>query len=266
MKGNHSLQLGFILSFLLLISDVAYSTPNLSQNDYAHLSIDELEKEIEATQSKLDQLPQRLIRESGGTLGTQVIRRENEPAKAWIEVDLEDNRSFDSIVIVPAVMIDETTGASNHNFPQDFQIRTYLSKEDQVGKLLFDSTQEPRMPPSNLSPLIINCPRTSARRIRFTPFKLFSRFSSPPHSYSLSELLVFDGDSNIALGKPVICTRVTKHAPIWGKSYLTDGYMPYSEPSILDDDRVSNCRIFISAKSQTLPSITLDLGQAAIQD
>ncbi|MGD7651615.1 MAG: hypothetical protein ACQCXQ_00270, partial [Verrucomicrobiales bacterium] len=32
-------------------------------------SISEIKKEIETTQSRLDQLPQRLIRESGGTLG-----------------------------------------------------------------------------------------------------------------------------------------------------------------------------------------------------
>jgi len=55
---------------------------------YSDRSIEELKEEIEKTQGRLDSLPLRLIRESGGTAGFRVKSSQNTPEELWVEVDL----------------------------------------------------------------------------------------------------------------------------------------------------------------------------------
>ncbi|WP_435691960.1 histidine kinase [Rubritalea sp.] len=232
----------------------------------SQLSLSELEKKIASTEEKLNQLPLRLIRESGGTLGVRLYRKNNKPETTWVEVDLLERKIFDSIVLVPAVLIDENQESTNHAFPNKFQIWTYASPDDNVGELLFDSTSSPLIPYPDKTPLFIDCPGASARRIRIIPLELNQVFDQPEYIFAMSELLVFDNNQNLALGKPVSAPQWTQHRPIWHKNYLTDGYMPYTEPSVDTDNILNGSRIFVPPRKRTSPSITLDLGQDILID
>ena len=228
--------------------------------------MEEIEREIGSTEAKLAQLPRRLIRESGGTLGFRAYQKGNEPERAWVEVDLQESREFDAVVLVPAVIIDETQGSSNFAFPADFQIRIYASLEDPTGQLLFDTTAEPLHCYPDRAPVIIDCPGASARRIRFIPLELHKVFDLPQQIYTLSELLVFKGPQNLALGKPVTARNWTKHSPIWHKDYLTDGYMPFTVPGIAEDGEINGCRMLVPNRDPTPAAITLDLGHERTLD
>jgi signal transduction histidine kinase len=229
-------------------------------NSFADLSIADIECEIEATKNQLAKLPPRLIRESGGTLGFRAHKKQNDPKGLWVEVDLQKNRKFDSIMVIPAVIIDENKVSSNHAFPADFQIRIYTDTTDEVGELLFDSTIEPLSPYPNQSPVIIDCPGTTAQRIRFIPLELHQPFKVSPYIFTLSELLVFNGTQNLALGKPVSAPNWTNHLPTWHKKYLTDGYMPYSEPTLSSRISFDGSRMSVPANRKAPASITLDIG------
>lgn len=255
-----------LLVVALLPVKAALSAESPPPNAFADLSMAEVEQAIETTQETLDQLPSRLIRESGGTLGFRSNQKVDQPQEAWVEVDLKENRRFDTIVLVPAVIIDENKVISNHIFPERFQIRSYASAEDEIGQLLFDSTIEPLTPYPNQSPVIIDCPGASAQRIRFIPLELHQLLDLPQYLFALSELLVFDGNQNLALGKPVTAKYWTEHSPIWHKKYLTDGYMPYSEPSARTDGKINCSRMLIPPESKTPASITLDLGSEQLLD
>ncbi len=229
----------------------------------SRLSVSEIKEEIASTRTRLDQLPRRLIRESGGTLGFGTHLKANKPGNVWVEVDLLETHHFDTLVVVPAVLIDERKAVSNFAFPEHFQIRGYASAEDSTGHLLFDSRTDtaPLTPFPDRSPVIIHCPGSSARRIRIIPNALIKEPISDYHIFALSELLVFDGERNLALGKPVNSPKWTRHAPVWHKQYLTDGYMPYSGPGSKTDTPTNGCRMVIPAHNSTPPSITLDLGR-----
>lgn len=263
-RGRLLLKATAMLTFLFASTILCAESP--PADSIAQLTIAEIEQEIAHTQATLDQLPRRLIRESGGTLGFRAVGNDHVPEKSWVEIDLLENRKFDSIVVVPAVLLNEYQESANHAFPELFQIRIYATAEDTTGTLLYDSTVEPLKPYPNQAPVFINCPGTSAQRIRFIPLELHEVFDLPPDIYTLSEILVFDGSHNLALGKPVTAPRSTSHRPIWFKNYLTDGYMPYSEPSMGADTKINGSRMFVSLQEQAAASITLDLGREQVLD
>ncbi len=257
MKQRNGLLLGVALGLLLHCASLS-ARPS-SEGSHAQLSITDLESEIAEIQDRLQRLPQRLIRESGGTLGFRSQQKEGK--SAWVEVDLEERKQFDAIVLVPAVSILDGQQASNEMFPRDFEVWAYASAEDMKGQLLYDSMVEPLNPFPDRSPAVIHCPGTSAQRVRVVAFELFPLPHAPLQSFALSELLIFNGNQNLALGKAVDSEEWTQHSPIWHKSYLTDGYMPYSEPSQDPDGEVNCCRMHIAPSSSVPPSITVDLGQ-----
>jgi signal transduction histidine kinase len=232
-----------------------------NHTDLSNFSVADLKTEIETVQSRLDQLPLRLIRETGGTLGFRGQQKKNKTSNAWVEIDLEKTLTFDTVIVVPAVIINESKECTNYAFPTRFQLHIYASPEDQIGQLLFDSTVTPLTPPPNQTPGIIHCPSTSARRIRFTALELFELPEFPQSVFALSEILVFNGNQNLALGKPVSSPNSTRHIPIWHKDYLTDGYLPYAQPQSREVAPESYCRMQIPPGRRTNASITLDLGR-----
>lgn len=266
MNWQQSLLIGAAFALIASLGTLHAKTQGLDST--SPLSILELEQAIETTQSELDQLPLRLIRESGGTMGFRAYQIKGAGETAWVEVDLQANRQFDTIVVVPAVIIDESKTSSNFAFPRHFQIRGFSSAEDPTGYLLFDSnvTSDPLTPFPNKSPVIIDCPGASAQRIRFVPKEMFHMQSAELDIFTLSELLIFDGKQNIALGRPVSSPKWTQRSPIWHKQYLVDGYMPYSEPSNQVDGETNCSRMLIPSNNKRTASITLDLGQEQTLD
>ncbi|MCP5538438.1 MAG: ATP-binding protein [Akkermansiaceae bacterium] len=260
MYWPERLLFGAALALVLLASEGMLSAATAAEDSYSELSIEEIEEAIKTTQAELDQLPLRLIRESGGTLGLRINGKDNKPEKSWVEVDLGERRKFDCIMLVPVVFIDENQASSTFAFPRNFQIRSYSSAEDEIGQLLFDSATAPLTPFPSKSPVIIDCPGAAAQRVRFIPMELHQVFDEAGYIYCLSELLVFDGNHNLALRKPVSTRHWTRHNPTWHKQYLTDGYLPYTVPSTRGESSINGSRMFVPARTNSPATITIDLG------
>ncbi|MDF7825992.1 ATP-binding protein [Pontiellaceae bacterium B12227] len=242
-----------ILFLLAVLLSSTHAQGTGQPNPYA-----DLKEEIETTRIRLDELPLRLIRESGGTLGFEATRKGD---GAWLAVDLLETRTFDTIMLIPSVQISESKESTNYGFPDRLQVRTYADAKDKTGQLLFDSATAPIEPLPNQSPVIIDCPGTSARQIRIIAHGLPNFREAPLNVFSVSEVLVFDGNRNLALGKPVTGASSTEHRPLWGREYLTDGYMPFSQPCSREFTDGSYCRIHVPPESRFPASITLDLGR-----
>ncbi len=244
--------------FCLTVLPFILPVPNVARASVTERPLADLKEEIETTRLRLDELPLRLIRESGGTLGFEATRKGD---GTWVEVDLLETRPFDTIMLIPTVAISESKESSNYGFPDRLQVRIYTRPDDKTGTLLFDSAVTPLNVLPNQSPVIIDCPGSSARRIRITAHGLPDFREAPLNVFSLSEVLVFDDNRNLALGKPVTGAGSTEHRPLWSRKYLTDGYMPFSQPCSRDFTDGSFCRIRVPPESSTPVSMTLDLGR-----
>jgi signal transduction histidine kinase len=223
------------------------------------LSVPELREAIRDIQSALDQLPKRLIRETGGTLGHRTLSGRIKDTQLWLEVDLEKTEPFDLIALIPMVLIDEDQNQSDTGFPARYQI-TIFDDEDSTGRLLFDSADLPGANPPNRAPVLIECPGTSARRIRITDLE--STLDPITHSpvFALAELMIFDGQKNRALGKPVTASLPVKTPPLYDPAYATDGYMPFAQ--LRSKETTKNNLGMVWQNHPPIPArFTLDLGK-----
>ena len=224
------------------------------------LSVEELREEIQQTQSALDQLPKRLIRESGGTLGHRTRPGRIKDKTPWLEVDLEEKENFDLIALIPLVQIDEDQNQQDLGFPARYKITVFDNTEDRTGHVLFDSADHPEATRPNRAPVLIECPGTSARRIRMTALEATLDPTRGKPVFALAELMVFEGRRNIALGKPVEATAFLNSPPLYHPSYVTDGYMPFSQPRTQGNNKNNLCLVW-QANPGGPAQFTLDLGR-----
>jgi signal transduction histidine kinase len=226
----------------------------------ATLSVAELRASIQEIQAALDPLPKRIIRESGGTLGHKSRANQITDQPRWLEVDLGKIEKFDLIALIPVVLIDEDQNQSDIGFPTHYQITIFDDPNDPSGRLLFDSVNQAGANQPNRAPVLIECPGTSARRIRMTALELTLDPANNIPTFALAELLVFDGQKNRALGKPVTANMPVNTPPLYHPSYVTDGYMPFSQPRTRE--KTKNNFAMVWQNNLSVPaSFTLDLGR-----
>lgn len=224
------------------------------------LSIAALRQGIAETKIALSQLPQRLIRETGGTLGHRTHRSNLAENTPWVEVDLGELLEFDLIALIPMTSIDENQKSTDFGFPLRYQITLFDSPAGTKGRILFDSIDSPESTEPNQSPVLIRCPATSARRIRITALKTARDPIENQSVFALAELLIFNAGRNLAIGKPVTATFTQSYRPIYDPSYVTDGFMPFSHPQT--SKKVRTNYFLIRQVDPAVPvSVTLDLGK-----
>jgi signal transduction histidine kinase len=224
------------------------------------LSVPELKASIQEVQATLDPLPKRFIRESGGTLGHKTHSKPIRDKHHWLEVDLEKIEKFDLIALIPVVLIDEDQNQSDLGFPARYQITIFDGPNDHSGRLLIDSINQAGANQPNRAPVLIECPGTSAHRIRITALELTQDPANNTPVFALAELMVFDGQKNHALGKPVTASSPVDTPPLYHPSYATDGYMPFSLPRTPENTK-NNFGMVWQQKRAALASFTLDLGR-----
>ena len=123
---------------------------------------------------------------------------------------------------------------------------------------MFDSIDRPESTEPNQSPVLIRCPATSARRIRITALKTARDPIENQSVFALAELLVFNADSNLAIGKSVTATFTQSYRPIYDPSYVTDGFMPFSHPRT--NKKIRTNYFIVRQDDPAVPvSVTLDL-------
>lgn len=243
------------LAMIVVTNAVAYAQ---APEERESLSIAELRQAIAETKASLGHLPQRLIRETGGTLGHRTHRSNLADNTPWVEVDLGELLEFDLVALIPMTSIDEDQKSADFGFPLRYQVTLFDSPAETQGRMLFDSIDSPESTEPNQSPVLIRCPATSARRIRITALNTARDPIENQSVFALAELLVFNADSNLAIGKPVTATFTQSYRPIYDPSYVTDGFMPFSHPRTTKKIRTNY--FLVRQDDPAVPvSVTLDL-------
>lgn len=257
-QRNPQLTLLKAVAIIVVTSAVARAQGSSWSDKRESLSTAELRQAIAETKASLGQLPRRLIRETGGTLGHRTHRSALADNSPWVEVDLGELLEFDLICLIPMTSIDENQKSTDFGFPLRYRITLFDSPTDTKVRMLFDSIDRPESTEPNQSPVLIRCPGTSARRIRITALRTARDPIENQSVFALAELLIFDGDSNLAIGKPVTATYTQSYRPIYDPSYVTDGFMPFSHPRT--NKKIRTNYFLVRQHDSAVPvSVTLDL-------
>lgn len=178
----------------------------------------------EQTQFGLPHIPEE--HKSNGWLSR--VRKAPEE-NVWVEIDLLQRQTVDSIRLYPSNRLDNPE-IHGFGFPVRFKIEAFGSENDPAPVTLVDYTDRDFDNPGN-NPVTFHFPAREARKIRLTATRLWSPRTDAYIHLSFSEIGILRNESNLALGKPVSSTDqlgdITLHSG-WhiGEAFLTDGLVP----------------------------------------
>ncbi|MDA9260348.1 hypothetical protein N9P58_00615 [Puniceicoccaceae bacterium] len=233
-------------------------------------SLSQIEERLAEIDTRIGSLAQMSLRTGEGSIGYRSNPHSEADATEWVEIDLEQTHLIDQIVLTPVIWRDFQKGFISDAFPLKFRILAG-TESDSTGSVLAEYDAQRDAPHGiGIAPVIIPIEPTRVSWVRIEATQLSMRTFDQNYALELSELLIFSGDTNVALHKAVKApdlayTRLKRLSASWSKSYLVDGSVPYlmnsatGERSISYLSRPMNRRI----KGNTTTAVfKLDLGES----
>ncbi|MGJ8672684.1 MAG: sensor histidine kinase [Rubritalea sp.] len=241
-----------ILFFLIGLLSVPSSE---AQSPTQELSLPELEQRLVDIDNELEQLAHHSLRSGIGSIGYRSNFHESPHTSEWVEIELEKETQLDEIVLIPAIRRDTNDGFQADAFPVAFQIIAGTDK-NRTGDVVAEyKTITGR--PVGIAPLIIDLKGITASWVRLEASELSKRAFDGKYLLQLSELMIFSGDKNVALRRPIKKSSNHKIEGIaWDQRYLVDGHTPY----LMDTAHGEQSLGFLS-KPFSLPTFLIDLGK-----
>ena len=246
------------LGALILMAGLIRAQTNLSglQDAVDKLSLSALEKRADNIRSELARLAHLTPRGGIGNIGYRSQEFETADHREWVQVDLAQKTTIDEIILVPCLVRTPLGGYEADGFPQRFEIW------DQDGNKLAETSLHAG-DQSRTAPVAIPLHGKSASQVRVVATRLSTRTFDRKYVLKLSEILVFSGERNVALRRPVSSSReIFESAHVFDPSFLTDGAMPYLMNSAQGKPSVAYLSPHSPDTSKPL-NFTIDLEQSA---
>ena len=219
-------------------------------------SISDLEQRLSEIDLELETLASYSLRGGVGSVGYRSQVHDQSDAEEWIEIDLKQDHRIDQIVLVPTIWRDTKTGFCADGFPEEFKI-IVGSERDRVGKLVASYAAQDNLPPG-IAPLIIPFDGVTGSWIRLETTKLSRRNWDANYILQMFEILVFSGEENVALQKPVkVSSPYSDDEGTRDKSHLVDGFGPYLMNAAHGEQ---SSAFFIRLPAGVKPILSIDLG------
>ncbi len=242
-------------TFLLAGIICAAAAPPVPPDALNKASLSELESRLKDIDTELSQLARPSLRSGLGSLG---YRSKQNPGNKpqWIEIEFGKEEPIDQIVLAPILWRDPEKGFTAEGFPAEFRI-TLGTADDRKGTVLGEFRSEDFSLP-RIAPWIIPANGVPASWFRMDVIRFADKTLFPRSGYQLSEIMVFSGEENLALRRPV---KVAAPSPqfeidIWNEQFLTDGLMPYQ----MDSGRGARSIAYLGDSFRS-PHLDIDLGE-----
>ena len=227
---------------------------NTPPADLHNASLSQLQQRAAAIDTELDELAHYSLRSGVGSIGYRSDVHLEAEHTEWVQIQLEADTPIDQIVLVPSIWRDTKAGFKADGFPLQFRIIAGTKKDAEgtvIASFNGDSTILPR-----IAPLLIPC-ATTASWVRVEASVLSPRQFDGKYNLELSEIMIFNGATNVALHQPVTTSSIMiKDSGARKKGYLVDGFTPF----LMDAGRGEGTVAFIGvARIDAQPFITIDL-------
>ncbi|MCH7227401.1 histidine kinase [Verrucomicrobiaceae bacterium E54] len=153
--------------------------------------------------------------------------RERADEVTWLELDLSEVRRFDRLRLIPARRPTSDL-PSGFGFPQTFKVKVGEQRDDfeTNGSKLEVSMRNP-----GHNPVEVKLGELSGRFVRIEATRLWKPFESYPAFFAMSEVELWNGPENVALGARVrspdgMGNVIASGARFWSTVSLCDGYGP----------------------------------------
>jgi signal transduction histidine kinase len=232
------------------------SEASLVQMEKRSLSV--LEQRVDTIDQQLLSLAKPSMRTGVGAVGYRSVARSESAHPEWIQIDFSQTHSIDQVVLVPTIWRDTVNGFRADGFPLEFCLRVGWGAHRE-GKVVARFTARDRLLP-RVAPVVVSFPAMEASWVRLEASRLSPRGWDGMHLLQLSEILVFSGQENVALGQTVLVSssnRAERGLPRH-EDYLVDGFVPY----LMDAYEGKQSLAYVSGNCiGTIPILTIDLGR-----
>ncbi|MGJ8643481.1 MAG: ATP-binding protein [Luteolibacter sp.] len=220
------------------------------------LSQQQLEENLLEIGSEINRLARYSLRSGAGAVGYRSVAHDESEGREWIQINLDKVSPIEQIVLAPILWRDAKSGFRSDGFPAVFRILAGTDDESEGTEIARFDLGDKLLP--RVAPLVIQIKETSASWVRLETTELSRRAFDQRFILQLSEIMIFSGEQNIALRRPVNCSsrhpRDLVHA--WDKKFLVDGHMPY----LMDAAQGEPSTPFITSVGRH-PAFIIDLGK-----
>jgi hypothetical protein len=169
-------------------------------------------------------------RESQDSVNVRLVMRQDchlPPESPFVQVDLGASQAFDIVALVPAIVDFQSLTQSAYAFPPRYR----LDASDDENFATFTPLKVQLNEDAVLygaAPVIVHTPSIKARYLRLT-VPTMARVEGR-WTFALSEIMVLQGNRNIALAAKVLHLKGTNLPPRWLGQNVTDGRTPLGPP------------------------------------
>jgi signal transduction histidine kinase len=216
----------------------------------------DLENRLADIDSRLAALAHFTMQTGVGAIGYRSFVQSTAAHEEWVQVDLGEPGPIDEIVIVPTIYRRFDSQLQADGFPEAFRV-VAGGADDAEGVVVASFKATDRLLP-RIAPVVIPC-QVEASWVRVEATTLSARAWDGKHVLQLSEILVFRGADNIAVGRPVTASSsVNQDQAARHTRFVVDGFVPYLMDAAGGDQGVD----FILQLSGEEPlSLLIDLGE-----
>ena len=218
-------------------------------------SLAALEDQLADVDAELQRLSKFSLRGGIGAIGFRSQFHDSSENTEWVRIDFEDEFSIDEIVLVPNLWRDTDKGFKADGFPAQFRI--FAGTENDAGGTVIAEYTSEESSLSRVGPVLIPIDDTViASWVRVEATHLSRREFDRQYLLQLAEIMIFDGQRNVALRRPVTTSSDQPDlAGAWSARFVNDGNLPY----LMDSAEGSKSLPYISRVGEQ-PVFHVDLG------
>lgn len=230
----------------------------IAQVSAATRDIPRLESQLAHIDEQLTHLASFSMQTGVGAIGFRSQTYPDARNTEWIRIDLGSEQQVDLVVIVPAIWREAGECLVADGFPTEFEIRAGGGGDPKGGVIARFTAADMLLP--RIAPFNVACAGKRAEWIELRATMLGTRAWDGAHVLQLSEIMVFSGEENIALRRPL---TASSEGPAFnngarGKDFLVDGSLPY----LMNAGHGGKSQAYLAGvPSGVTPTLTVDLGQ-----
>lgn len=250
--------LNFRIHFIACLFATAFvPLCSAGEMDPENMSLSELEGRVEAIDAELGELASYSLRSGVGAVGYLSRSHEDADHNEWIRIDLDREYTIDQVILVPCIWRDPETGLRADGFPLNFRILAGTSNTTHVVAAF---TEEDGLLP-RIAPLVVRAEDpVKASWVKVEASRLTRWGWNNQFSLQFSEIMIFSGSDNVAIGQPVtVAKRYRTNSEGRLPRFLVDGFVPY----LMDSAQGESSRAEIEfVRTGKRPFLTFDLEES----
>lgn len=218
-----------------------------------------MRQRMRAIEAELKTLPEARMAHTSSRRGFQSSRVDDDEA-LWVEVALPEKPLVDAIALIPVPALKDDGHGTSFGFP--LRYRMEVTEAAGRSQIIHESAADAANPDG--FPVVVQIKPMHAQRIRVTATKPWQR--SELRVFALSELMVFSGTRNVALGAEVVAPRSRIQPPAWSVENLTDHITPLDLPLAPRVPRIKGFHSALAASGQDQKQVGIILPQTVELD